>query len=624
MKSVWVFPGQGTQRKGMGAGSFERHAHLVEQADALLGYSLRELCLEDPRGVLDMTEYTQPALFAVSALAFLDRRDSGAKLPDYFAGHSLGEFTALFAAGAFDFGTGIALVAKRGELMSKAPRGAMAAVIGFDHGKVRSLLAANGMDSVDVANINSASQVVIAGPYERIASCERVFIEAGARFMMLKVSAAFHSRYMRNAQDEFERFIAERTLHPLSANVVSNRTARLYPRHDYASLLTDQITHAVDWYESISWLLSQGVETLEEIGPGEVLTNLFYKIRQAPAAILDDTARDAVDTHVKAGAAVPPTKCTVFMYSGQGSQYYAMGKELYAADAAFRGAMDNCNTLYSGITGRDMIAELFDDTRKWLDMTDVVLSHPALYSIGYSLTVAMEAAGVKPDCVLGYSLGEYVASAVAGVLTHEAAMHAVVMQALLLERKAPAGAMLSIISPRIHFEKNPEIYRDSFVASENFDKNFVVSGNANALDEVKSRLDAIGVPCVKLPVEYALHSPEISGIENDFREKMTDLSMSEPRLPVYSSATGGQLHCFSVDHYWDAIRKPVDFSRTIETISATQRNCRFVDLGPAGTLSSFIKHGFGDRAEHMATMNRFGRNAVTIRDAIGRLSGETR
>lgn len=620
MKSVWVFPGQGTQKKGMGAGLFERHAHLVEQADALLGYSLRELCLEDPRGVLDMTEYTQPALFAVSALTYLDKRDSGARIPDFFAGHSLGEFNALFAAGAFDFETGIALVAKRGELMSKASRGAMAAVIGFDQAKVRSVLAASGIDDVDIANINSASQIVISGPKESIANCERIFVESGARCMMLKVSAAFHSRYMRDARDEFASFIAQRTLHPLSSNVVSNRTARLYPRHDYASLLIEQITHPVDWYQSISWLLAEGVTTIEEVGPGDVLTNLFYKIRQAPAVLPGDPAERGGDSG-KAETAVSSAACTVFMYSGQGSQYYAMGKELYASDTSFRSAMDSCNRLYSGMTGRDLIAELFDDAKKWSDMTDIMLSHPALYSIGYSLTVAMEAAGVKPDCVLGYSLGEYVASAIAGVLTHEEAMRAVVMQAALLKKKAPTGAMLSVISPQIHFVQNPEIYRESFVASVNFDKNFVVSGTLKALGTVKSRLDEVGVVSVMLPVEYAFHSPEIAGLENDFRETMAAVHMSEPHLPIYSSSAGGPLQRFDVDHYWDVIRKPVDFRRTIETISA-QRNCRFVDLGPAGTLSSFIKHGFDDRIEHMATMNQFGRNSETLRDVVHRLARE--
>ncbi|MCC7247779.1 MAG: acyltransferase domain-containing protein, partial [Lysobacter sp.] len=215
MTSVWVFPGQGSQRKGMGEGLFERYARETAQADEVLGYSLRTLCLEDPDGVLNRTEFTQPALFAVSALSFLAKRDDGAVLPDVYAGHSLGEFNALFAADAFDFATGVALVAKRGELMSKAPRGAMAAVIGPDLTRVCALLDEAGLAEVDIANINSGSQIVISGLYEDIDRCQPVFAEAGARFARLNVSAAFHSRWMRDIQAQFADYIATQSLRPL-------------------------------------------------------------------------------------------------------------------------------------------------------------------------------------------------------------------------------------------------------------------------------------------------------------------------------------------------------------------------------------------------------------------------
>nr|WP_253937598.1 acyltransferase domain-containing protein [Dickeya dadantii] len=120
--SIWVFPGQGSQHKGMGNALFERFPRLVSEADEVLGFSIRELCLNDPQGVLGETMFTQPALFVVSALGVLASRQNGLDAPDCYAGHSLGEFAALFAAGAFDFATGVALVRERGMLMSKAPR----------------------------------------------------------------------------------------------------------------------------------------------------------------------------------------------------------------------------------------------------------------------------------------------------------------------------------------------------------------------------------------------------------------------------------------------------------------------------------------------------------------------
>lgn len=618
MKSVWVFPGQGAQRKGMGAGLFERYADLVAQADGILGYSLRELCLEDSRGVLDRTEFTQPALFAASALAFLDKRDAGARLPDGYAGHSLGEFNALFAAGAFDFATGIALVAKRGELMSKAPRGAMAAVVGMTLDRVREVLAASGLSGVDVANINSGTQIVIAGLHDDIERCGPVFVAAGARCVRLNVSAAFHSRYMRDVETEFAGFLAGVPLRPLTADVVANCTARLYPREDYAPLITRQISHTVKWYESVSWLLSNGLTTLEEVGPGDVLTNLFVRIRKDPMPTEAFSPSPASDASAPAVTKAARPR-VVFMYSGQGSQYYAMGKELYAVNAAFRGAMDASNAIYTRMTGRDMVAELFDESKKWSEMTDIMLSHPALYSIGYGLSVAMEDAGVKPDCVLGYSLGEYVASTVAGVLTHEDAMRIVIRQAMLLKQNAPNGAMRSVIAPLEHFAQHPDVYRGATVASVNFDRNFVVSGTAEALDAVNDKLDALGIVSALLPVEYAFHSPEVESIEDGFRGTVADVVMGTPQLPLYSSATASRLERVDADHYWGVIRNPVDFRAAVKAISE-EGDCRFVDLGPTGTLSSFIKYAFGDRFEHHATMNQFGRNAETIGSVVGRLA----
>jgi malonyl CoA-acyl carrier protein transacylase len=615
MKSVWMFPGQGSQRKGMGAGLFERYPELVAQADEVLGASLAELCLHDPEGVLGRTEYTQPALFAVSALSFLARRDDGVALPTCYAGHSLGEFNALFAAGAFDFRTGMALVTKRGELMSKAPHGAMAAVIGLDAGRVHDVLAASGLDTVDVANINSGSQIVVSGLHADIERSEAAFVAAGARHVRLNVSAAFHSRYMREVEADFASFVeglvAEGRLRPLVADVISNRTARPHARDAYLPQLIEQISHPVRWYESISWLLAQGATVCEEVGPGDVLGGLFAKIRKDPMPIAHE------DASMPAPAPAKPR--TVFMYSGQGVQYYGMGRELYAQHPVFREAMDGCNAIYREMTGRDMVDELYDDRMKWREMTDIMLSHPALYSVGYGLTRTMQAEGIEPDCVLGYSLGEYMASVAAGVLAHEDAMRIVVRQAMLLKSAAAAGGMLSVIAPVEHFEQRPELYRGTVLGSVNYGGNFVVSGDGAALDAVAAALKEAAIVSVRLPLEYPFHSPLMAPMEPAFLALFEGVAIGAPRLPIYSSMTASSLHRVDAGHYWDVGFKQVDFRAAVAAVVA-QGPCRFVDIGPSGTLSSFIKYGFGDRLQHVATINQFGRNAETIADATGRLA----
>src|SRR5262245_31469864 len=137
---IYVFPGQGSQVRGMGEGLFDRYPELVAQADECLGYSLRELCLRDPQRQLGLTQFTQPALYTVNVLTYMDRVARTGVRPSYVAGHSLGEYCALHAAGAFDFLTGLRLVQKRGALMSQAPKGAMAAIVELDVERVAEIL----------------------------------------------------------------------------------------------------------------------------------------------------------------------------------------------------------------------------------------------------------------------------------------------------------------------------------------------------------------------------------------------------------------------------------------------------------------------------------------------------
>ncbi|SDY91487.1 malonyl CoA-acyl carrier protein transacylase [Lysobacter sp. yr284] len=621
MTSVWVFPGQGSQHKGMGAAGFERYPHLVREADEVLDYSIRELCLEDAldgKGeLLRQTQYTQPALFAVSALAFLERRDRGDALPAVYAGHSLGEFAALFAADAFDFRTGLALVAERGRLMAQAPRGAMAAVIGIDQARVAQLLADSEFDRIDLANINSAMQTVISGDFDQIQRCEALFADAGARFVRLNVSAAFHSRFMQDVQARFAEFAAGFELRPLRAQVIANVSARPYPAQDYRDLLARQITHPVKWYESMSWLLAQGPVELEEIGPGDVLTNLQFKIKQAPLALSEAPATAAAPA--PAAAPRPGRPRTVFMYSGQGSQYYLMGQELYRHNAAFRAAMDACDALHRAHTGRSMVAELYDDSRKHHDMTDVRLSHPALFSLGYSLTQVLIDAGIEPDGVLGYSLGEYVAAVVAGAISLEDAMALVVRQAGLLDQQTRGGGMLTVLTSVDHFQRHPQLYTGAALASVNFGRNFVVSAAQDALQAIKQRLDEVDVASLLLPVDHAFHSAGVDPIEAEFRRHAQAVRSQAPRLPMYSAMRGREVEAFDAQYFWDVIRQPVDFHQLIGSLSQGEA-IRFVDLGPTGTLSGFIKHGYGDRVAHAVSINQFGRNLETVQRLLGQLA----
>ncbi len=288
---AFVFPGQGSQKKGMGQGLFDdvpEYAAVENDVDAIVGYSMRKLCLEDPENRLKETQYTQPSLYVVNALHYYKAVREGAR-PAWLAGHSLGEYNALLAAGVFDFLTGLRLVKKRGELMAQARNGGMAAVIGLDASKVASVIRDHGLSTIDVANFNSPTQTVVSGPVDDIRNASSVFEGAGAQmYIPLQVSAAFHSRYMSDASKAFADFLAPMTFAAPKTPVIANVTAQPYPGANASdavkSLLSDQIVKSVQWTNTVRYLADQGVTQFAETGPGNVLTRMVQQIQQAKVA----------------------------------------------------------------------------------------------------------------------------------------------------------------------------------------------------------------------------------------------------------------------------------------------------------------------------------------------------
>lgn len=284
---AFLFPGQGSQKRGMGEGLFDEvreYAAVEKDVDTILGYSLRKLCLEDAENRLKETQFTQPSLYVVNALYYYKAVSQGTH-PAYVAGHSLGEYNALLAAGVFDFLTGLRLVKRRGELMSQARSGGMAAVIGLSAGTIARLIKENGLVSIDVANFNAPSQIVLSGPVEDIRRVAPIFEKGGARtYMPLQVSAAFHSRYMTDAAKAFGDFLASMSFAAPQTPVVANTTAQLYPTSNASesvkSLMVKQITNSVRWTQSMRLLISRGVTEFSETGPGNVLTRLRQQIQR--------------------------------------------------------------------------------------------------------------------------------------------------------------------------------------------------------------------------------------------------------------------------------------------------------------------------------------------------------
>lgn len=287
-KTAWVFPGQGSQAVGMGMDLLEQADARAkfDQAEAILGWSIVDIC-QGSEEVLSRTRYTQPCLYVIESILTDRVRDRGQQ-PDFVAGHSLGEYVALYAAGVFDFATGLNLVKRRAELMDLASDGLMAALLGFDRDQLEQQL--QQTPDVVLANDNNAGQVVISGKPEAV---EAVMSQVKSkRAVKLNVSGAFHSPLMAEAAAEFQSVLDTIPFQSAQVPVLSNVDPA--PTTDADLLkkrLSQQMTGTVRWREISLQLPQEGVSRVVEIGPGKVLTGLIK--RTCPDLTLENISSSA-------------------------------------------------------------------------------------------------------------------------------------------------------------------------------------------------------------------------------------------------------------------------------------------------------------------------------------------
>ncbi|WP_311082613.1 ACP S-malonyltransferase [Paenibacillus polymyxa] len=287
-KTAFIFPGQGSQAVGMAKDAYEAVPAATEvfrQADERLGFALSTLIFEGPDTALKQTSNTQPALLTASIALYEAFKEKMGIHPDYVAGHSLGEYSALVASDVLAFEDAVELVRTRGEFMEQAipdGQGGMAAVLGAD----REALAALCRDItesgqlVELANINCPGQIVVSGTKEGVAAvAERVKEAGGKRAITLEVSGPFHSSLMKEAATKLSGKLGAVTFSKAQIPVVANVTAKpVSEGSEIRQLLVDQVYSPVLWEDSVTWLLEQGVDTFVEFGPGSVLTGLVKKI----------------------------------------------------------------------------------------------------------------------------------------------------------------------------------------------------------------------------------------------------------------------------------------------------------------------------------------------------------
>ncbi len=283
-KIAFIFPGQGAQFVGMGKDlydNYEKAKEIFEFANDVLNKSITDLCFNGPEEALKQTINTQPGIVTMSIAALEAFRSELKIVPRFTAGHSLGEYCAMYCSGVMDLETTLKAIQKRADLMSEVKGGAMAAVLNAPSGSIeRALEEGSKIGYIDIANYNSPLQIVLTGDENAVKKAGELLLEAGAkRFVPLAVSGAFHSKYLENASREFSSYVDSIEISSASIPVITNvDAAATISSDDFKNKMPRQICSSVHWTQTIENMIKNGVDTFVEIGPGKVLAGLNRKI----------------------------------------------------------------------------------------------------------------------------------------------------------------------------------------------------------------------------------------------------------------------------------------------------------------------------------------------------------
>lgn len=304
---------------------------------------------------------------------------------------------------------------------------------------------------------------------------------------------------------------------------------------------------------------------------------------------------------------------TVFLFSGQGSHYFHMGRELFEGEPTFRHLMLDMDAMVRERIGQSVLAAVYDPARNKADPFERLLfTHPAIFMVEYALAKTLIARGVKPDCTLGASLGIFAAMAIAGRVTLDAALNAVLKQAQDIEAGCQLGGMIAVLAESKLYAED-ELRGRSEIAAENFSSHFVLAAPKDQLAPIESHLTRRGLTFQRLAVPYAFHSRWIEDVKGSLLPAADMLQWKAAEIPVACCAQAGFIGEIPAGYLWTVARAPIQFARTIEYL---ERNGPYIyiDVGPAGSLATFLRYIVAGKSvsQVKSVLTPFGRDLKNL------------
>ncbi len=279
----------------------------------------------------------------------------------------------------------------------------------------------------------------------------------------------------------------------------------------------------------------------------------------------------------------------VYMYSGQGSQYYGMARTLFEGNSIFRDCMENFDRIVKGISGRTVIQELYFSGRTMSQSFDrLILTHPAIFMVEYSLTQMLYGEGIRPTEIIGSSLGLYTCLSVAEVIQPEEMLEFIVRQAMVIEEYCELGGMIAVLADYGLFSNIPIMYNNTELVSISHDNHFVISGEINGINMVEGFLTENKITFFRLPVSYGFHSKTLDSVYDKFIQLAKRLNYAPPKLKIYSNKDAKSIKEIKAEFLWEIVRGSIEFPRLLKNFDNEQYNI-FIDVGPAGTLANIAK-----------------------------------